>query len=75
MRRGSGIKALPTPEAVRRFVLEALDQGQGRNVKDSDVVQGTGLPLQAVRDHLDLLGDADMMVLARDLEGGLPHEW
>lgn len=61
--------AILSPEAIRQVVLEAINEGQGRNVQDSEIAETTGLSLQVVRDHLDLLDDEDMLVLAKVLDG------
>jgi predicted transcriptional regulator len=58
-----------SPEAIRRLILASINEGQGQNVRDSEIVQKTGLDLLFVRDHLDLLAIEDMLVLATDLGG------
>jgi predicted transcriptional regulator len=61
--------AVLAPEAISRLVLETINEGQGRNVQDSEIAETTGLSLEVVRDHLDLLDDEDVLVLAKDLGG------
>ena len=56
-------------EAIRQLILTAIDKGEGRNVPDSDIAEKTGLELQVVRDHLDVLADENLLVWSKSLDG------
>jgi transcription initiation factor IIE alpha subunit len=61
--------ATTSTDTIQRLVLGAIAEGQGRNVRDSEITEKTGLDLQVVRDHLDLLAEEDMLVASKTLDG------
>ncbi len=56
-------------DAIKRLILAAIHEGQGQNVCDAEIAEKSGLDLQVVRDHLDVLRDEEMLVLAKSLDG------
>lgn len=63
-----GMTTIPL-NAIQRLILASIDEGQGQNVRDSEIAEKTSLPLQDVRDHLDLLDEEDMLFLSKVLDG------
>ena len=56
-------------DTIQWLVLGAIAKGHDRNVRDSEIAEKTGLDLQLVRDHLDLLAEEDMLVATKTLDG------
>jgi hypothetical protein len=56
-------------DAIQWLILAAIHKGQGQNVCDAEIAEKSGLDLQVVRDHLDVLGDEGMLFLSRALGG------
>lgn len=54
-------------EQIRKLILGVINDKQGQNVPDTSIVEKTGFALEDIRDHLVLLRDEGMLILAKDL--------